>query len=333
VNESECGSELRSRSCLVEASPPASRHGITRRAVLGAVAGAALASGAPRRAFTQYAGTSLERTELGDGLHWIAGAGANVLVTETPNALLLVDGGLPDRSARLRALVAERWPDRRVDVLFNTNWREEHTGSNEALGAAGTRIMAHENTKLWLGGDFFVEWESRRYRPRPAAALPVATFYASGSLDLGGRRVDYLHLPRAHTDGDVAVFLPDANVLAASDLVAVGSYPVLDYVTGGWIGGLEAATKSLLATVDSSTRILPAMGPICSCAELEAQLELCTAVRERVAEGLSRGMSFAEFVESKPTREFDAARGRPDAFLTQVYEGAWYHVRELGGII
>jgi hypothetical protein len=44
-------------------------------------------------------------------------------------------------------------------------------------------------------------------------------------------------------------------------------------------------------------------------------------------------MSYEEFVASAPTREFDAARGDPSAFLPLVYKGAWAHIRELGGVI
>jgi glyoxylase-like metal-dependent hydrolase (beta-lactamase superfamily II) len=163
--------------------------------------------------------------------------------------------------------------------------------------------------------------------------LPNKTFYTSGSVDFEGRMVEYLHLPRAHTDGDVVVLFRDANVLAAGGVLTVGAYPVVDYVTGGWIGGLEAATRALLDATDKSTRIVPAVGPISGRDELEAQLALCTAVRERVADAYRKGLSFDEFVATKPTKEFDAARGDPAQFLMLVHKGAWAHIRELGGVI
>jgi glyoxylase-like metal-dependent hydrolase (beta-lactamase superfamily II) len=244
---------------------------------------------------------------------------------------LLVDGGLASKSGELLDLLDARGGA--VRMLFNTSWREAHTGSNEALGTRGAKIAAHVNTRLWLGGDFDVDWEDRHYAPRPAAALPGMTFYTSGSLDFGGRKVEYRYLPRAHTDGDVAVFFPDANVLAVGALLAVGSYPVADYATGGWIGGLEAATRTLLDATDGSTKVVPASGAACGRAELEAQLKLCTAVRERVADAYRRGLSFKEFVATNPTQEFEAARGDPSLFLKLVHKGAWPHIRELGGVI
>ncbi len=218
----------------------------------------------------------------------ISGAGANVVALAKADGVLLVDGGAAQHSAALQRVLGERWPGRRVEILFNSNWREEHTGSNAALRAAGATVMAHENTKLWLGGDFLVEWEGRHYTPRPAAELPNKTFYKSGSVDFGGRRVEYWHLPRAHTDGDVAVYFGDANVLAASDLLSVGRYPVPDYSTGGWIGGLFDATQALLDRTDARTRVIAANGAVYGRAELEAQLAMLTAVRQQDRRSFSR---------------------------------------------
>jgi cyclase len=303
-----------------------------RREILAGITGTICAAAAPRVVSAATLG-AIAVSELAPSLVAVAGAGANVVALFGSTGTLLVDGGSADRSKDLLSLVAERGNGKPVEMLVNTSWRDAHTGSNEALGTAGAQILAHENTKLWLGADFFVDWEDRHYSPQPAVALPNKTFYVSGSVDFGGRKIEYLHLPRAHTDGDVAVFFREANVIAAGGLLAVDAYPVVDYVTGGWIGGLEAATRALLDATDKSTRIVPAFGPVCGRAELEAQLALCTAVRERVADAFRKGLSFDEFVATKPTKEFDSQRGDPARFLMLVHKGAWAHIRELGGVI
>ncbi len=285
----------------------------------------------PRLGVAQHAAIKL--TDLGDELMLVEGAGANVVALATADGVLLVDGGLEAHAAAVQGVLAERWPGRPVEIAFNTNWRQEHTGANAALRDSGATIMAHENTKLWLGGDFFVDWEDRHYAPRPAAMLPNKTFYTSGKAELGARSIEYWHLPRAHTDGDVAVFFPSANVLVASDLLSVGRYPVPDYATGGWIGGLVDATQQLLDSTDAKTRIVAAEGGVYGRAELEAQLTLCTAVRSKAAEAFRIGMSFADFVASKPTAAFDEKWGDPQQFLRLVYKGGFAHLRELGGVI
>ena len=304
---------------------------LTRRQALAAAAAGVVAAVLTPLARAQDA--ALRVTELDSDVALLGGLGANVVALRTSEGLVLADGGAATHSAALLATLAERWPDKSVRVLFNSNWRDEHTGANQAVRAVGGRVLAHENTKLWLGGDFFVDWEDRHYAPRPAAMWPNETFYTSGSLALGGRHVDYWHLPRAHTDGDVAVFFRDFNALAASDLLTVGRYPVPDYATGGWIGGLVDATRHLLDATDARTRIVAADGGVYGRAELEAQLELCTAVRQKAAEAFRAGMSLADFIAAKPTAAFDAERGDPETFLRLVYKGAFAHLRELGGVI
>ncbi|HVY66239.1 MAG TPA: MBL fold metallo-hydrolase [Gammaproteobacteria bacterium] len=303
----------------------------TRRRFLAAASAVAFVGVAGRSARAQSGG--IELTDLGHDLVLLQGAGANVVALGTSDGLLLVDGGLAQHAPAVTAALNQRWPGRKVAVLFNTNWRDEHVGSNESARAAGAKVCAHENTKLWLGGDFDVEWEGRHYAPRPAKALPNSTFYVSGGLELGGRRIEYWYLPRAHTDGDVAVFFPDANVLVASDLLSVGRYPVPDYATGGWIGGMLAASKSLLEKTDAATRIVPAVGAVAGRPELAAQQELCAAVRDKAAEAFRSGMSLKDFTASKPTAAFDAKWGDPALFLRLVYKGGFAHLRELGGVI
>jgi glyoxylase-like metal-dependent hydrolase (beta-lactamase superfamily II) len=297
-----------------------------------AATGVALASLAGRPARAQPAATP-KLTDLRGDLALIEGVGANVVGFGAGDGVLLVDGGLERQSAALTGALAQRWPGRRVSLLFNTNWRDEHVGANATARAAGAKVAAHENTKLWLGGDFDVEWESRHYAPRPASMLPNSTFYVSGAVDHGGKRVEYWHLPRAHTDGDIAVFFPDANVLVASDLLSVGRYPMPDYATGGWIGGMLAASKTLLDKTDKDTRVVPAEGAVAGRAELEAQHEMLAAVRDKAAEAFRSGMSLKDFVASRPTAAFDAKWGSPELFLRLVYKGGFAHLRELGGVI
>jgi len=304
----------------------------TRRQALEA-ASAVLAAGFVARAAVGEPEPGLAATDLGSDLLLVRGAGGNVVVRGSSAGLLLVDGGSAEQAGALRALLSEHWPSAPVEVLFNTNWRPEHTGANAALRDPSTQIMAHENTKLWIGGDFFVEWEGRHHVPQPADMLPNSTFYTSGAIEHGGRRVEYWYLPRAHTDGDIAVFFPDANVLVASDLVAVGRYPTPDYSTGGWIGGLEAALETLLDKTDERTRIVAAEGPVLSRRELTAAHEVCAATKQKIARAFREGMSLKDFIASKPTADFDRERGDPSQFLALVYKGAFAHLRELGGVI
>ena len=57
---------------------------------------------------------------------------------------------------------------------------------------------------------------------------PDRTFdgdHATLDFDAGGRRIELRHLGRGHTDNDIVVIVPDADVLFAGDLVEAGAPP------------------------------------------------------------------------------------------------------------
>ena len=280
--------------------------------------------------WVRAADTTLAVLPLAPGLFVITGGGGNVTVLESPQGVLLVDGGSPERSADVLKLVQARTGATRVHTLFNTHWHWDQTGSNRTLGPAGTRIIAHENTKLWLGTEIFCKWQNRRFPPLPRDARPNLTFYTTGSLSFGGQHIDYGYLPQAHTDGDLYVFFRDANVLVAGDVVASGSYPIIDYSTNGWIGGLLDATRTLIGLVDANTRIVPGQGPLLTRADIEAERDMLAAMKLRLSQLLAKGMSVADMLGAAPSREFDARWGDPTLFISNAFPGLTQRARELG---
>jgi glyoxylase-like metal-dependent hydrolase (beta-lactamase superfamily II) len=261
----------------------------------------------------------------------VSGAGSNVVVGNPGgDGLLLVDGGAPQHSAELLKRIAEEAGVRKVKTLFNTHWHWDHTGSNEALGRSGATIVAHENTRLWLTEEIISKWENRTYPPLPQRARPTQTFfYGTHEMSFGSGKVEYGYLPQAHTDGDLYVFFPEANVLAAGDVASGGTYPIADYCTGGWLGGMVQALKALIEKSNAETQIVPGSGPLRTRADLQAQLDMCYQVLARIGDSYFKGETWAQLVESAPTSEFDAKWGEPDLFLRTAYEGAWLHINEI----
>ncbi len=316
---------------------PASGRREFLQALLGGAAGLSL----PFPAWAQQRPAShpsahsgpLTTTQLGERLRVIAGAGGNVVVLDTPEGVLMVNGGAAERSGELLKMVGEQTGGRRVHAIVNTDWHAEHTGSNEPLGQAGARILAHEYTKQYLREEMFVDWQNRRYTPLPAKALPTETFLTSLKMTFGGERVEYGHLGQAHTDGDIYVFFPGPNVLVAGDVLAVGAYPIADYTSGGWLGGLVTATKTLLDLTNADTRVVPGVGPVQSRADLQAQHQMLTAMRDRLGKMMRQGLGAPDMIAAGVTKDFDAQWGSPDLFVSTSYRGLWLHVRELGGVV
>ena len=72
------------------------------------------------------------------------------------------------------------------------------------------------------------DWDSEFQRfPRlfeghesiPGLTWPTTTFSGSMTVYLGKRRVDIMHLGRAHTAGDAVIHVPDQNVMFTGDIV------------------------------------------------------------------------------------------------------------------
>jgi len=281
---------------------------------------------APRGA----AAVSLTTTPLGAGLWCIAGGGGNVVVLDSPAGVLLVDGGSPEHSGQVLKQVRALTGKARVHTLFNTHWHWDQTGSNPALGSAGTRIIAHENTRLWLSTDVDSKWEGRQYKRLSPKAWPNQSFYTTGMLEFGGERIEYGYLGQAHTDGDIFVHLRNADVLVVGDVLAVGRYPVIDYCTGGWIGGMVTAAQTLLARCNAGTKLVPGMGAVQNRDDLEAQHAMLGDLKQKLSRLLAQGMSVQDMIDARPTADYDAKWGDPRLFIANVWPGLVQRARELG---
>lgn len=267
---------------------------------------------------------------LGGSLHLIRGGGGNVVVFDSPEGVLLVDGGAPEHSAAVLTAVQKLTGRDKVHTLFNTHWHWDQTGSNSTLGAGGTRIIAHENTRLWLTTEVDSRWENRRYKRLPVKAQPGQTFYDAGALDFGGEHIEYGHLPQAHTDGDIYVHFRNANVLACGDVLAAGSYPIIDYCTNGWIGGMANAAQTLVERCSPDTKLVPGSGPVLARGDLQAEQAMLGDLRTKLAKLLAQGMSVQDMIDAAPTREYDPKWGDPKLFIAQAWPGLVLRARELG---
>ena len=103
-------------------------------------------------------------------------------------------------------------------------------------------------------------------------------------------------------------------------------WPVVDYVTGGWIGGIVGGLQRLLTLANEETRIVPARGPVLSLADLETQYEMFGTIYGRLTQLLNKGRGPGEAVAAQPTKEFDARMGNPDEFVRRAFESLWAYL-------
>ena len=297
------------------------------KAAIGGAAGIVLGGPALGLSRLRAQGASSAGTQkLSDNLFILSLPGeANVVAQTSGDGVLLVDGASAAGSdALMKAVSALPNGAGKVHTLFNTHWHPEQTGLNERLGKAGAKIIAHENTRLWLTTDITWPWNGRRFKRLPKIAQPNKTFYDTGKMD-SGIRYGYIS-DAAHTDGDLYVFFPKQNVLAVGEAVSGQGWPVVDWWTGGWIGGIVGGLQRLQTLVDADTRIVPAHGPLLSLADLKTQYEMYGTIYDRLSQLLNRGRGPSEAVAAQPTKEFDAQMGNPDEFVRRAFESLWAYL-------
>jgi len=296
-----------------------------RREFLQTLAGGAAALSLARTAFAE---ASPAAAKLTDKVTLITGAGNNIVALAGDGGSLLVDCGDAAHAQDVLKLTGG------VRTVINTHWHTESTGANDAMAKAGAKLVSHVNTELWMTQEIIHDWEKKVFPPRAKEARPTETFYTTGKTTFAGEPIEYGIMPMAHTDGDIYVYFTQSNILMAGDAVQPGRLPLLDWPCDGWIGGMQDAHRTLLRVANDTTKIVPGSGPVMTKADLQANLDTVTKIRELLVKLLKQGQGPRDMMAGKAMKDFDGLlAGDPDQFIYTAYRGLWAHARELGGIV
>lgn len=259
-------------------------------------------------------------TELGPGVHgWLQPNGllgeSNAGLVIGDGASLLVDTLWDRRLTRLMlaafAPLVEKAP---ITTVVNTHSDGDHWWGNQEVPVAdilttdaAAAVMAHQSPAemkrfralaraMRLAGRVRADvaamaaYVTEALRPfafdEVRLVPPTRTFSGELELEAGGRKVRLIEVGPAHTEGDLIVWVPDAKVAIAADILFIGVTPIM------WAGPLEnwiAALERLLAL--GAERFVPGHGPVCGPAEVERLVDywrrLDGAARERLEAGRS----------------------------------------------
>ena len=218
-------------------------------------------------------------------------------------------------------------------TLFNTHYHADQTGGNELFAKEGATIYAHTITRQWLATDYYVPADDRWVKAQPKAAWPTKTFREKGALNAGAENIEYGYLLEAHTRGDIYVFFRDSNVLAVGDAASPLRDPVLDWYTGGWLGGRVDAMDDLLALAKDDTKIVPAYGPVMTRAQLQAERDMMLELYDRTTDLTDKGRSAQDMLDAGVLNEVNRKFQDPYRFLYDVCKGHWAHYTNFGGNI
>ncbi|WBU56398.1 MBL fold metallo-hydrolase [Paracoccus sediminicola] len=166
-------------------------------------------------------------TEIGEGLWAFTAEGdPNTGVIIGDESVMIVEAQATPRLARKVIEKVREVTDKPISHLVMTHYHAVRVLGASAYGAP-TVIMG-EKARSMVVERGQEDWDSEFQRfPRlfqgheeiPGLTWPTVTFNDRMTVYLGNRRVDLMHLGRAHTAGDIVAYVPDANVMFTGDIV------------------------------------------------------------------------------------------------------------------
>jgi glyoxylase-like metal-dependent hydrolase (beta-lactamase superfamily II) len=313
-----------------------SRRGFCLCCVGGAASMTMGASLTPRQAFAEARGivslikdsaatSPIVTHKLRNNISVLEGSGGTVAVLPGPDGKVLIDAGIAVSRPQLTRALADLGTEP-ITHLINTHWHFDHTDGNAWLNAAGAKIIAQENTRKYLSQVQRVEDWDYNFLAQPPGGIPTEVFAREHALRLNGATIALKYCGPAHTDSDISVTFPEANVVHVADTFWNGIYPFIDYSTGGSVDGMIAASDANLAATNDDTIVIAGHGKaVGTRAELREFRDMLVATRDNVAALKKQGRSRDETVAAKPTAAFDAKFGNfvidPGFFTRLVYEG------------
>jgi glyoxylase-like metal-dependent hydrolase (beta-lactamase superfamily II) len=158
------------------------------------------------------------------------------LFVVTDDGVLVADGqGSVEETQRLVDHIGEI-TDRPITTVVVCSDHGDHTAGNSVFPEDATMI-AHPTSAATLEA-----MAANRSSDAPPVRLATRTVAEREVLELGGREVHVLFLGRAHTGGDLVVYLPEEKILFMSEAYLHRIFPAMrSAYPSEWVAMIEAA--------------------------------------------------------------------------------------------
>ena len=215
--------------------------------------------------------------------------------------VLVVDSRSTASQARQVAADIRELTSDPVSIVVNTHFHWDHTWGNHGLRPATmwghvrtAARMRHDQSGLlgWLAGaypDLAEDFRSTVIDP------PERTFADRATVRLGDRVVELAHHGRGHTDSDISVHVPDANVLFGGDLIENGAPPSFGQ---GYPMDWAATVEQLLPL--GTGVVVPGHGMVGDRAFLDDQLAAFRGLAELAREVQAGNRSIEDAIAASP---------------------------------
>ena len=166
-------------------------------------------------------------TEIGEGLYAFTAEGdPNSGVIIGDKSVMIVEAQATPRLAQKVIDCVRNVTDKPISHVVLTHYHAVRVLGASAFNA--DQIIMSDAARAMVVERGQEDWDSEFQRfPRlfqghesiPGLTWPTTTFDTSMTVYLGNRRIDLMHLGRAHTAGDIVINVPDQNVMFTGDIV------------------------------------------------------------------------------------------------------------------
>lgn len=310
----------------------------------------------PRAAFgLGQQATVFDWQPINDSMRVAFGAGGNVLAAAGGGGTLLVDTKNAGYGKVLRAEAeAIGGPVQRV---INTHHHGDHIGGNpfftgevpvisQARGvarasAAGeqtiggllddpigrlerlnqqVRGMEISSAAKNAGSESVAAFVAMAESMQPSSFAANQTFDGELEVTVGTTRVELRYIDRGHTDNDIFVFIPEANVIHAGDLFFNSMHPFIDTGAGATTVGWQRCIDAMIALADGDTVCIPGHGDISDINGLRSFHGYFDILRAFVHKEIDAGRRREQIMEMQPPEFRDWPARRLNQNLGIVYD-------------
>lgn len=166
-------------------------------------------------------------TEVGPGLYAFTAEGdPNSGVVIGDASVMVIEAQATPALARKVIAEIRKVTDKPISHVVLTHYHAVRVLGASAFGAR--EVIMGEKARAMVAERGQEDWQSefdrfprlfRGHEEIPGLTWPTTTFSDRMTVWLGRRRVDLMHVGRAHTAGDIVVSVPDANVMFTGDIV------------------------------------------------------------------------------------------------------------------
>ena len=245
----------------------------------------------------------IKTTNVAGPVYMLEGSGGNIGVLIGNDGVILIDDQFAPLSEKIKKAIAAI-SDKPIRFIINTHFHGDHSDGNKVFGGEGSFIVAHENARKRLSADHFFTSFKQEQKAMSYEGLPKITFAESLNFNMNGETVQVIHIKKAHTDGDAAIYFKESNVLHTGDVFVRYGLPFIDDDGGGTIDGMINGADQMLKMINDETKIIPGHGQIGSKKDLLEYKNLLQTIRKRIADGIKAGKTVDQIISSDPTKEF-----------------------------